>query len=204
MQTSQQGISLIENFEKIAFAPYVDMVGVWTVGWGHAMSTPAGQLIDQRIFGAVKAEQFAHAYMQSKFGSWVITAGQADYLLKEDLASFEHSVTKCIGEGNATQAQFDALISFCFNVGAGNFNSSAVKRLHEANIRQIGTISMHDLYGKAVSHADPVTMPIAFARWSNAGGKFSLGLFRRRIAEMLLYSGWDATRAYQTGESFSP
>lgn len=204
MQESQQGLTLIQSFEKCSLAPYIDMVGVWTVGWGHALTTPAGQLIDQRIFGVTKAKQLATAYMASKFGNWVITQAQADQLCHTDLITFETAVTKYIGEGNATQAQFDALVSFCFNVGPGNFASSTVKTLHLQNHREIGEISMHDLYNKAIAHASPITMPIAFARWSNASGQFALGLFRRRVAEMLVYAGWDATRAYQTAESFSP
>lgn len=209
MNPSSNCLKLLQAFEGIVdgdkttpnYEPYICPANVYTVGYGHSLFTAAGQQINVGTFGPAKALHLAKDSMHRKFGKQAITLAEADALLKADSLKYALAVEKVI-PSNTTQAQFDALSSFAFNVGQGNFDISAIKRLHNAGKRTVGTISIPDLYGKARNKASPTSLPIAFVRWSNMNGQFALGLFRRRIAELLVYSGWDATKAYQTAVAF--
>lgn len=201
MQLSANGAKLIQLFEQLKLAPYLDSAHIWTVGWGHALTTAGGQLIDADIFGAAKAEQLAVEAMQHKFGRQTITREEADALFIADKQGFVNALAKEL-PADTTQAQFDALVSFSFNLGVHNFDTSAVKRFHLAGHREVGTISMKDLNARSRAHENPDGVALAFARWDNANGHYSLGVFRRRIAELLVYSGWDAQKAYDTAYSY--
>ena len=202
MKPSENGLTLIQVFEQLRLSPYLDSAHIWTVGWGHALTTPAGQAIDADVFGTAKAHQLMIEAMQRIFGAQTITREQADTALAADMASHATAISRMIA-GDTTQAQFDALLSFGFNVGEGNFASSSVKRLHNAGDRAIGEISIHDLAAKSQAHASPNTMPLAFVAWSNSNHQWSLGLFRRRVAELLVYSGWDAQKAFDLVEQYN-
>ncbi|MGY8627670.1 lysozyme [Chromobacterium violaceum] len=102
MKTNAAGISLIKQFEGVRLAAYQDMVGVWTIGYGHTGPD-------------VKA-------------GLAITQQQADQLLAADLEKFETGVGKAvIVPLNANQ--FSALVSFSYNLGLGNLRSSTLLRL---------------------------------------------------------------------------
>lgn len=200
MKASKAALRLITSSEGFKPKPYLDTSHIYTVGWGYALKTPAGQNIDVDIFGA-KSLQMAQDAMQRKFGGQQITQAQADDALREHLTESEKFLTSN-SPSDTTQNQFDALLSFEYNVGSGNYLSSAVHRLHDANNRKIGAISLGALCQESKAKASPATMALAFARWSNSGGAWTLGLFRRRVAEVLVYSGWDADKAIQTAWSF--
>ena len=134
MKTSQKGIDLIKSFEGCRLTAYKDAVGVWTIGYGHTGGVKSGQKITQ---------------------------AQAEDFLKADLAKFEKAVDALNMVFN--QNQFDALVSFAFNCGAGNLNKLCKGRT-KAEIA-----SKMLLYNKA-------------------GGKVLAGLTRRRKAENELYN----------------
>lgn len=134
-----RGLKLIKDFESLQLKAYRDPVGIWTIGYG---STGAH----------VKP-------------SMVITEAQADELLKRDLDRFERGVAGMVN--SATDPQFDALVSFAFNVGVNAAGRSTLIRLHNAG----------DYDGAANQ----------FARWNKAGGQILRGLTRRRAAESQLY-----------------
>lgn len=210
MRASANGVRLVQLFESLGdgdrstagFEPYICPANVYTVGWGHALCTTDGHQIDVDVYGPIQALTLAHAAMLVKFGKWALTRAEADALLDQDLLIYEAGVESEIGAGNATQAQFDAMTSFAYNVGSHGFHISALRALHIANQRLIGQIDLDDLCAKAKAKTFPSTMPLAFMRWVTANGAFSLGLFRRRIGEMLVYSGWDSTKAYALVEAF--
>lgn len=214
MRVSEDGLKLIQAYEglgdgnpnTVLLEPYVCPAHVWTVGWGYALKTPSGQIIDQDVFGKAKAAQLAVEAMQRRFGKQAITAAEADILLREEIGAYERGVEKALGKGVAgtSQHQFDAMVSFAYNLGVGNFDASAVKRLHAAGNRRIGDVSLGDLYRKSVNKADPSSMPVAYVRWSNAQGKWMLGLFRRRLAEMMVYGGHDLATALATTRNWKP
>jgi len=91
MDLSQNGIDLIKSFEGCKLTAYKDVVGVLTIGYGHIKNVESGQVITQ-----VKAEQ----------------------LLKEDCKRFIDHVNTYQSKYNWNQNQFDALVSFAFNIGS--------------------------------------------------------------------------------------
>ena len=139
MKTSPKGIALIKEFEGLRLKAYLCPGGVWTIGYGHTAGVKPGM---------------------------VISEAQAEEYLKADLIAFERYLN---GLGLAlNQNQFDALISFIYNVGTGNFSSSTLLRKVRANPQDNSIMD-------------------EFLRWVYSKGRVLPGLQRRRLAEMKLY-----------------
>ena len=139
MNTSPKGIALIKEFEGLRLKAYKCPGGVWTIGYGHTAGVKPGM---------------------------VISEAQAEEYLKADLIAFERYLN---GLGLAlNQNQFDALVSFIYNVGTGNFSSSTLLRKIRVN-------------PQANSIMDE------FLRWVYSKGRVLPGLQRRRLDEMKLY-----------------
>lgn len=102
MQVSPVGIALIKRHEGCRLRSYKCPAGIWTVGYGHT-----GSDVGPRT---------------------VITQAEADDLLRQDLHKFENSVTTLCAPAVPNQAEFDAMVSLCYNIGPGNFRKSAVLR----------------------------------------------------------------------------
>ena len=136
---NRDGLELIKQFEGCKLKAYVCPAGVLTIGYGSTGPH-------------VKA-------------GMTITQDQADELLRSDLRRFEDYVDQHCKP--ATDNQFAALVSFCFNVGEGNLRTSTLRRMHNAG----------DYKGAAAQ----------FARWDKAAGKVLPGLVKRRAAERKLY-----------------
>lgn len=136
---NKAGLDLIKSFEGCELKAYVCPAGVLTIGYGSTGSH-------------VKP-------------GMVITREQADELLRSDLRRFEDYVDQHCKP--ATDNQFAALVSFCFNVGEGNLRTSTLRRMHNAG--------------------DHEGAKAQFARWNKGGGKVLTGLVRRRAAEAALY-----------------
>ncbi|MDE1714955.1 lysozyme (plasmid) [Chromobacterium amazonense] len=140
MQTSANGINLIKQFEGLRLAAYQDSVGVWTVGYGHTSPDVKPGLR--------------------------ISNEQAEQLLRQDLARFEKGVGRLV-KAPISQNQFDALVSFSYNLGLGSLQSSTLLRL----------LNQGDYQGAAGQ----------FPRWDRAGGQVLAGLTHRRLAERDLF-----------------
>jgi lysozyme len=97
-----------------------------------------------------------------------ITREQANQMLKDHLKEFEGSVLGLLNKTKVNQNQFDALVSFCFNLGAGNLAKSQLLRFIKANPN------------------DP-KIAAEFLKWNRAGGEVVTGLVRRRKKEAQLY-----------------
>ena len=139
MKTSPKGIALIKEFEGLRLKAYKCPSGVWTIGYGHTAGVKPGM---------------------------VISEAQAEEYLKADLIAFERYLN---GLGLAlNQNQFDALVSFIYNVGTGNFSSSTLLRKVRANPQDNSIVD-------------------EFLRWVYSKGRVLPGLQRRRLAEMKLY-----------------
>lgn len=134
MVISQRGIDLIKEFEGCRLTAYKDAVGVWTIAYGHTKNVKQGMKITQE---------------------------QAEELLKKDLAEYEAKVEK-YDKYNWNQNQFDALVSFAYNIGS-------IDQLTSNGRRSIKTISEKIL------------------EYNKAGGKTLEGLVRRRKAEKELF-----------------
>lgn len=97
MICSKKAIDLLKSFEGCKLKSYQDVVGIWTIGYGHVGP--------EAIPGVT------------------ITQDKANDLLSKDLIRFEDGVGKML-KVNATQGQFDALVCFAFNVGLENLRGS--------------------------------------------------------------------------------
>ncbi|HBO7470569.1 TPA: lysozyme [Pseudomonas aeruginosa] len=139
MRTSQRGIDLIKSFEGLRLSAYQDSVGVWTIGYGTTRGVTS--------------------YM-------TITVEQAERMLANDIQRFEPELDKLV-KVPLNQNQWDALMSFVYNLGSANLASSTLLKL----------LNKGDYRGAADQ----------FPRWVNAGGKRLEGLVKRRTAERALF-----------------
>ena len=140
MKISAAGIELLKQFEGCRLTAYQDSVGVWTIGFGTTTGVKEGQTISQ-----VKAEEY----------------------LRFDLAIFEKAVTESL-KVPVNQNQFDALVSFTYNVGVSAFRSSTLLNL------------INEKTDKKVVAAE-------FSKWVKAGNQTLPGLVSRRKAESELF-----------------
>lgn len=139
MKTSFNGIELIKKHEGLRLRAYLCPGGVWTIGYGHTRLAREGM---------------------------VITAPRAQELLVEDLSEAELCVLR---QGlKINQNQFDALVSFVFNCGSGNFQRSTLLKKAKVNPQ------------------DP-SIATEFRRWNKASGVVLAGLAARREDELKLY-----------------
>ena len=141
MKISDNGINLIKQYEGCKLFAYRDSVGVATIGYGHTKGVRMGQAITQR---------------------------QADEFLRDDITEAEKVLNNM--DINFTQNQFDALCSWIFNLGSGNF-------IHSTMMKRIS------------ADANDETITDELIRWHNAGSKPLLGLMRRRVAEANMFLG---------------
>ncbi|HIF6625663.1 TPA: lysozyme [Serratia marcescens] len=144
MKISDDGMALIKRFEGLRLQAYQDSVGVWTIGYGWT------QPVAGRKVGAGMA----------------IDAATAERLLICGVAQFEQGVERLV-TAPITQGQFDALVSFAYNLGLRALENSTLLRRLNAGDRQ--------------GAADQ------FGRWVNAGGVRLDGLVARRAAERALF-----------------
>ncbi len=144
MRTSQKGISLIKSSEGLCLTAYPDPAtggAPWTIGYGASRGVTKGMRI---------------------------TAEQAERMLLNDVGGFEPEIENLV-KVLLNQNQWDALMSFVYNLGSANLASSTLLKLLNA--------------GDYVRAADQ------FCRWNKAGGKELPGLTKRRAAEQALFRG---------------
>ena len=145
MNISNEGISLIKKFEGCELESYQDAVGVWTIGYGHTKNVKEGMTISKE---------------------------QADNMLLNELDEYCEYVEKAV-DVTLKQNEFDALVSWTYNLGPTNLNDSTML--------------------KVLNNKDFQEVPNQIKRWNKAGGKVLQGLVRRREAEALLFQGKDWT-----------
>ncbi len=139
MKASPQAYTIIKEFEGLRLKAYKCPSGVWTIGYGHTEGITAGISI---------------------------TEDQAEEFLRQDIETIETQINAL--NLSLTQNQFDALVSFVFNLGIGNFRKSRLLSLIKA-----------DPYDNAIMDE--------FLKWVYSGGRVLPGLQRRRLSEMKLY-----------------
>ena len=144
MTASSKGLQLIKDFEGLRLYAYRCPAGVPTIGYGHTKGVRMGQAITEK---------------------------QADQFLKEDVEPIEKYLND-IGI-NFRQEQFDALVSWIFNLGVGNFQHST-------------------LFKKICTDATDREITDQIVKWVNSDGKPLPGLKRRRIAEANMFLGTEA------------
>ncbi|AXQ69204.1 endolysin [Caulobacter phage CcrBL9] len=210
MRVSPAGLALIQAWEGIEdgdpstvlLDPYIDMVGIYTIGWGHVLLTPAGQQININVFGRAKAKTLATQAMIRMFGVPAITREKAEELLRADIVSFENAVAGMVAK-DTTQNQFDAMVAFAFNVGKTGLSKSSLLRLHNAGKRAVGTLDVANLIATSKAQKAPTNIPQGFTSWSYAAKKWTRGLFRRRCSEALVYGGMPGAQAFKQVQAYA-
>lgn len=163
--------------------PYPDPVGIWTVGWGHALTNPDGSWCRTRAQ--------AEAAMLRLFNAKAITRDQAKVLLSTDINVFLGRLSPMLAGVATTQDQLDALVSFAFNVGAKAFEGSTLRQRHAAGVPVSPSINYGQAKTWSQSGYTAGGTEHAFGAWSKAGGRWLLGLWRRRMCEAMAYRGDD-------------
>lgn len=181
------------NKQTTLLEPEPDPIGIYTLGWGHALTDETGRFIRNKAA--------SDRWMQKHFGKPAITRDEAKALLATDINDFLESVVPMLKGIRTTQAQLDALVSFAFNTGAAALNGSTLLKRHKAGVPVSDRIDIGKL--KTASQAGSVAgnTEYAFAAWSNSGGKWLLGLFRRRVSEALIYAGKPLEEALSTAQA---
>jgi lysozyme len=134
-----RGLDIIKASEGLRLKAYLCPADVWTIGWGHTKGVMEGD---------------------------TCTISQADAFLREDCADAEWAVNHLV-KVPITQNQFDALVSFTFNLGTGSLEKSTLL--------------------KKLNSCDYVGAASQLHRWTKAGGKELAGLVKRRAAEYDLF-----------------
>lgn len=141
METSERGLALIKEHEGYRDTAYRCPAGEWTIGFGHTSGVKEGQRC---------------------------TPMDAGRWLKEDIAAAEREVSFQTQGVPLRQCQYDALVSFVFNLGAANFRKSTLLKKVRAN-------------------PDSPSIRDEFGKWIYGGGRVLPGLVARREAEADLY-----------------
>ena len=145
MNIGTKGLDLIRFFEGLELNAYQCAAGVWTIGYGHIKTAVEGMTISQSY---------------------------ADELLDGEIVEYEDYVNAAV-TAPLSQDQFDALVSWTFNLGNGNLNASTML--------------------KVLNRGEYEEVPAQMKRWNKAGGKVLEGLIRRREAEANLFEGKEWT-----------
>lgn len=147
MKIGQKGLQLIKDFEGWYSKPYLDPIGIATIGYGFTYYLPSRRRV--------------------AMDDIPLTRTTGDRMLADILTHYENDVLRLV-QRSLRQQQFDALVSFTYNLGATNLSKSTLlKRINQ----------------------DPDDKRIAdeFMKWDKAGGRVLPGLVRRRAAEAKLY-----------------
>ena len=156
MKVSQKCIEQIKKDEGVRSRPYQCPALLWTIGVGHVIDPNHAKvpLADRKQLPIP--------------AGWdrVLSAEEIDDILRKDLARFEAGVSRLI-KVELTQGQFDALVSFSFNVGLGNLQNSTLRM----------KVNRSDFEGAAEQ----------FLVWTKAGGRVLPGLVKRRTHEKEMF-----------------
>ena len=136
-----EGLALIKKFEGCELKAYQCSAGVWTIGYGPTKDVDAGMEITQE---------------------------QAEQMLVDELHEYESYINKYVTVA-LSQNQFDALVSWVYNLGPANLSASTML--------------------KVLNSGEYEDVPAQMKRWNKAGGKVLEGLIRRREAEACLFVG---------------
>ena len=140
MNIGNKGLEMIKHFEGLELNAYQCAAGVWTIGYGHTKGVQKGM---------------------------VISEDTANEMLVEELKEYENYINTLV-EVELNQNQFDAMVSWVYNLGSSNLQASTLL--------------------KVLNAGDYEGVPAQIMRWNKAGGKVLEGLTRRRQAEADLFA----------------
>jgi lysozyme len=148
VNVSKAAIALIKHHEGVRSRPYRCPANLWTVGVGHLIGD-----------GKLLPNSYNRIFSQEEI----------DGILKSDLRRFELGVHKMLPNVLLRQHEFDALVSFCFNLGLGCFQRSTIRQ--------------------ALLRGDKKAAMESLLKYCRAGGKILRGLQIRRLDEKALFEG---------------
>jgi lysozyme len=156
VKVSQKCIEQIKKDEGVRNRPYQCPALLWTIGVGHVIDPNHAKvpLADRKQLPIPAGWDM------------VLSAEEIDEILRKDLARFEAGVLRLI-KVPLTQGQFDALVSFSFNVGLGNLQNSTLRM--------------------KVNRSEFEAAAEQFLVWTKAGGKVLPGLVKRRTHEKEMF-----------------
>lgn len=146
MKISENGLNLIKKFEGLSLKPYLCSAGIPTIGWGNTFY-----------------ENMKRVTLQDE----AITEERANSLFNFLVTTNYVNVVNRLVIVDINQNQFDALVSFVYNLGSGNFEKSTLL--------------------KKVNQSDFIGASLEFEKWNKAGGKVLNGLTKRRLSEKKLF-----------------
>ena len=146
MKISENGLNLIKKFEGLSLKPYLCSAGIPTIGFGNTFY-----------------ENMKKVTLQDE----TITEERADSLFNFLVTTNFVNVVNRLVIVDINQNQFDALVSFVYNLGSGNFEKSTLL--------------------KKVNQEDFIGASLEFEKWNRASGKVLNGLTKRRLAEKELF-----------------
>lgn len=165
MKLSKTGADLMHRYEGYRSKPYLCPAHIWTIGYGHVLYQDQIKLPMARTdnhSGMIRRE---YPLRPEDNRAW--SKDEIEALFQQDVATFERGVLRLSPNLASRQGAFDAVVSFSFNAGLGNYQRSQIR--------------MRNNRGDFEGAAD------AFMVWTKAGGKELPGLVRRRKDERALY-----------------
>ncbi len=148
MKASNVCIQLLKHHEGVRYKPYRCPAGLWTVGVGHLIGD-----------GKSLPREWDKTFTQDEVNG----------ILKSDLRRFELGISKMLPNVPLRQHEFDAILSFCFNLGLGCFQRSTIRQ--------------------ALLRGDKEQAMESLVKYCRAGGKILKGLQNRRLDEKQLFLG---------------
>jgi lysozyme len=148
VKASKEVIKLIKHHEGVRAKPYKCPAGLWTVGVGHLIGD-----------GKTLPTEWNKTF----------TNEEIDGILAADLRHFELGIHKMLPNVLLRQHEFDAILSFCFNLGLGCFQRSTIRQ--------------------ALLRGDKEQAMESLVKYCRAGGKILKGLQNRRLDEKRLFLG---------------
>ena len=160
-QLNSETLDLIKSYEGWYSQAYKDPVGIWTIGYGHTNEAGPPKVTPDLT----------------------LTREEGEALLRKDLRQYQASVEKLV-KVPLNDNQYGALVSFTYNLGAGNLSKSTLLR----------KLNKGDYSGAAAE----------FSKWNRADGRVLRGLTRRREAERVLFLKQPLEDTQKPVESVSP
>ena len=170
MKASKNLFDMLKHHEGVRYKPYQCPAGLWTIGVGSLLypeqakipvATGIGLSMKDRL-----AKRLAYPLKPQDNRTW--SKEEVDALLAKDVVRFERGLDKFLPIP-LTQNEYDAILSFCFNLGLGTFQRSSIRQ--------------------ALLRGDKVAAMQSLRKYNKAGGKVLKGLDNRRKDEEALFNG---------------
>lgn len=166
MKLSKAGSDLMHRYEGYRNKPYLCPAHIWTIGYGHVLYQEQIRLPMARVEGK-EIPMIRKEFPLRPEDNRVWSKEEIEDLFSKDVASFERGALRLSPNLAGRQGAFDAVVSFAFNAGLGNYQRSQIRIKND--------------------RGDYEDAAEAFMLWTKAGGKELPGLVKRRKDEKALF-----------------